>query len=202
MWSTPLSSRSGQIRSESCRRRSSCSELDHNRVCVGSRRWLDHRDHTVVSSPTADLKNSSVTEESENERRRWEWRQELGGFSLAQISAISATSEEPSFAGEVTGSPERLPFAGSVQVSNARNHRRARHRISWRREDAGDPSSAQRRRPPPSPTLLHSFAGLVVSGRREIFIFILFFWLSGREVILAVVVACRWRGLPVGEAGV
>ena len=88
---------------------------------------LDHRDHMLASLPTVDLKISWVTEESENERRRWEWRQESGGFSLAQTSAISATSEEPSFAGEVTGSPEPHPSTGSVRVSNGRNHRRARH---------------------------------------------------------------------------
>lgn len=88
---------------------------------------LDHRDH-MASSPTADPKNSWVTEESENEWRRWDWRRKSGGFSSAQTPAISAPSEEPSFAGEVTtGSPEPLPSAGSVRVSNARNHRRGRH---------------------------------------------------------------------------
>lgn len=41
---------------------------------------LDHRDH-MASTPAVDLKK-----ESENERRRLEWRRESGGFSSARTS--------------------------------------------------------------------------------------------------------------------
>ncbi|GMN46010.1 hypothetical protein TIFTF001_015208 [Ficus carica] len=75
----------------------------------------------VQSWITTASENSWVTEESENDWRRWEWRRESSGFSSAQTSAISATSEEPSFAREVTDSPEPLLSAGSVRVSNSRN---------------------------------------------------------------------------------